>query len=81
MRTMQERALSASSSTPQPSRWGRAKTFFHESWVELKRVIWPSREEVMKMTGLVVAVVIFVGLFMYVWDRVLAQLTGRLFGR
>ena len=70
-----------SSSTPQPSWWGRVKAFFYESWVELKRVIWPTLEEVVKMTGLVVAVVLLVGFFMYVWDHLLAQVTGKLFGR
>ena len=45
------------------------KVFFYESWLELKRVIWPTREDVTKMTGLVVAVVVFVGLFMYIWTR------------
>lgn len=77
---MQERAPSASSS-PQSSRWLRVKVFFYESWLELKRVIWPTREDVTKMTGLVVAVVIFVGLFMYILDQTFAQLTMRLFGR
>ncbi len=81
MKTMQERALSTSTTSAQPTRWSRTKTFFYESWLELKRVIWPTREDVVKMTGLVVAVVVFVGLFMYVWDTVLAQLTVRLFGR
>lgn len=81
MKTMQERAVSTSSTSAQPTRWGRTKTFFYESWLELKRVIWPSREDVTKMTGLVVAVVITVGLFMYLWDRMLASVTGPLFGR
>ncbi len=62
-----------------PSVWVRLKTFFYESWLELKRVIWPTREDVVKMTGLVVAVVIVVGLFMWVWDTALAQVTSRLF--
>ncbi len=78
---MQERAVSAAGTSQQPTRWSKVKAFLWESWIELKRVIWPSRDDVIKMTGLVVAVVVFVGLFMYVWDSVLAQLTVRLFGR
>ncbi len=79
---MQERAVSTTSgSGSQPGRWSKVRTFFHESKLELKRVIWPTRQDVIKLTGLVVAVVVFIGLFMYVWDRVLAQFTGYLFGR
>jgi len=55
--------------------------FFRDSWMELKKVIWPTREEVVKMTGFVVFVVVLVGLFIYVWDQVLGQGTMRLFRR
>ena len=64
-----------------PSFWSKTKAFFRDSWLELKKVIWPSREEVMKMTGLVVLVVVLVGLFIYLWDQVLGQLTVKLFRR
>lgn len=62
-----------------PGRWGRVKVFFRDAWLELRKVIWPSREDVLKMTGLVVAVVLIVGVFIYVWDRVLVQITRPLF--
>jgi len=57
----------------------RLKGFFRDSWLELQKVIWPTREQVMKMTGLVLVVVIVVGVFIYLWDRVLYQLTRHLF--
>ena len=57
----------------------KIKNFFRESWLELQKVIWPSHEDVVKMTGLVVVVVVTVGLFMFVWDRVLWVLTQPLF--
>jgi len=60
--------------------WVRLRTYFRDSWLELQKVIWPSREEVVKMTGLVVAVVIVVGLFIVAWDRVLQQVTRPLYG-
>ena len=75
---MQERAAGVGSA---PSFWSKTKVFFRDSWLELKKVIWPTREEVVKMTGFVVFVVVLVGLFIYVWDQVLGQLTMRLFGR
>jgi len=76
--TMQERAAGTSGA---PSFWSKLKAFFRDSWLELKKVIWPSREEVVKMTGFVVFVVILVGMFMYVWDRALLQVTAPLFGK
>ena len=80
MRTMTERAPSVTPGT-RPAFWARVKTFFYESWLELKRVIWPSREDVTKMTGLVVAVVLVMGFFMYLVDNILARFTVHLFGR
>ena len=59
--------------------WARTKSFFRESWLELQKVIWPSQEDVVKMTGLVVAVVLIVGVFIFAWDRVVLQITGALF--
>jgi len=58
----------------------RLRMYFRDSWLELQKVIWPTREEVVKMTGLVVAVVIVVGLFIVAWDRVLQQVTRPLYG-
>ncbi len=59
----------------------RLRMYFRDSWLELQKVIWPTREEVVKMTGLVVAVVIVVGLFIVTWDRVLLQVTRPLYER
>lgn len=77
--SMQERAVSGA--TGGPSFWSKTKAFFRDSWLELKKVIWPSREEVMKMTGFVVFVVSLVGLFIFAWDQVLGTVTIRLFGK
>jgi preprotein translocase subunit SecE len=60
-------------------RWARVKVFFRDAWLELQKVIWPSREEVLKMTGLVVVVVVIVGLFIFIWDQILVQITRPLF--
>ena len=59
--------------------WSKIRNFFRDSWLELQKVIWPSHEDVVKMTGLVVVVVFAVGLFIFVWDRVLWALTRSLF--
>ena len=57
----------------------KIRNFFRDSWLELQKVIWPSHEDVVKMTGLVVVVVFAVGLFIFVWDRMLWILTRSLF--
>jgi len=74
--TAQERRASVS----RTGRLGASiKGFFRDAWLELQKVIWPSREDVAKMTGLVVAVVVIVGTFIFLWDRVLVVLTRPLF--
>jgi preprotein translocase SecE subunit len=60
-------------------RWARLKGFFRDAWLELQKVIWPSQEEVAKMTGLVVVVVVVVGTFIFTWDRVVLQITRAMF--
>ncbi len=57
----------------------RVKGFFRDSWLEIQKVIWPSREEVVKMTGLVVVVVFVVGMFIFLFDRILWTATKSLF--
>ncbi len=62
-----------------PSRWSGVKQFFRDSWLELRKVIWPTREEIVKLTALVVLVVLTVGLFMFAWDQLIGQISNRLF--
>lgn len=62
-------------------RWARFKAYLRDSWLELQKVIWPTKEEVLKMTGLVVAVVVIVALFIVAWDRVLLIITRPLYER
>jgi len=60
-------------------RWARFKGYLRDSHLELQKVIWPTREEVVKMTGLVIAVVCIVGLFIVAWDSILLRMTRHLF--
>ena len=46
---------------------------------ELDRVDWPSREKVMSTTGIVIAISVFVGIFLWAADWVLAKGVGLLF--
>jgi preprotein translocase SecE subunit len=62
-------------------RWARFKAYLRDSWLELQKVIWPAKEEVLKMTGLVVAVVMVVAVFIVAWDQVLVALTRPVYGQ
>ncbi|MCJ7822212.1 MAG: preprotein translocase subunit SecE, partial [Armatimonadetes bacterium] len=70
----QERGSGAS----KRGRLAAIKTFFRDAWLELQKVNWPTQEDVAKMTGLVVAVVVIVGAFVFVWENILAALFLRL---
>ncbi|UCC69237.1 MAG: preprotein translocase subunit SecE [Armatimonadota bacterium] len=71
----QERGAGAGRS----GRWAALKGFFRDAWLELQKVSWPAQEDVAKMTGLVVAVVVVVGMFVFLWDRILVVITTPLF--
>ena len=51
----------------------RIRTFLEESWSELKKVSWPTREQVRNLTILVIAVSLAVGLYITVLDVIFSQ--------
>ncbi|MCX7110775.1 MAG: preprotein translocase subunit SecE [Candidatus Methylumidiphilus sp.] len=57
--------------------WG----FITESKMEVRKVIWPTRQETMQATMLVVAVVFSVGLILWLMDMVLFWAVGILTGQ
>lgn len=59
----------------------RTIAFAHESYNEVKRVIWPTRKETLQMTGIVFAFVAVMGLFLWVLDKLVEwMLFGVLLG-
>jgi preprotein translocase subunit SecE len=50
----------------------RTIAFAHESYNEVRRVIWPTRKETMQMTGIVFAFVAVMGLFLWILDKLIA---------
>jgi len=46
------------------------RQYLTESWSELKKVAWPTRETVIRLTLLVIAVSFAVGVYIFVLDRV-----------
>ena len=49
------------------------KEFLHDVRVEMKQVTWPSREDVISTTGVVIATVAFFGVFLAIVEK-LAQI-------
>jgi preprotein translocase subunit SecE len=56
----------------------RIRRFIDEAWSELKKVSWPTREQVRNLTVLVFAVSFAVGLYITVLDAAFAQLVSLL---
>ena len=50
------------------------RRYVSESWAELKKVAWPTRETVIRLTLLVLGVSIVVGLYIFALDRVFNSL-------
>jgi preprotein translocase subunit SecE len=56
----------------------RIRRFIDEAWSELKKVSWPTREQVRNLTVLVFAVSFTVGVYITVLDAVFQRVIGLL---
>ncbi len=54
----------------------KATKFLKEVQTELKKVTWPTREQALRLTGIVVGVSLVVGLYIGVLDYGLTKLVG-----
>ncbi len=52
----------------------KVKKFFNEVKVELKKVIFPSREEVIGSTKIVIITVLIIAIFLGLVDRIISKL-------
>ena len=50
--------------------WGRVRRYFRELRSELKKVVWPTPQQVLKNTLVVAACVLCVGIFIWLFDFV-----------
>ena len=50
--------------------WGRIRKYFRELRSELKKVVWPTPKQVLKNALIVLACVIVVGVFIWLFDFV-----------
>jgi preprotein translocase subunit SecE len=58
----------------------RLRRFLDEAWSELKKVSWPTREQVRNLTVLVFVVSFAVGVYITVLDFAFSQVVARLVG-
>ena len=47
---------------------GRMRTFFREVRVEMSKVTWPPRKELITSTGVVIVAVVIAGVYIGIWD-------------
>ena len=52
------------------TKWNQTKKFFREIRSELKKVVWPTKEQVLKNALVVAACFVAVGLFIWAFDFV-----------
>ena len=50
------------------STWNKTKKFFREIKSELKKVVWPTKEQVLKNALVVAGCVLVVGVFIWLFD-------------
>ncbi|PJK08917.1 preprotein translocase subunit SecE [Lysobacteraceae bacterium NML120232] len=53
----------------------KLREFFYETRFELRKVVWPTRQETMRTTWIVMIVVVFISLLLGGFDLVISQLT------
>lgn len=59
------------------ARAGKSMTkFFRETKSEAKKMVWPTPQSVFKNTGVVLATIIVIGLFVFGLDTLLVSLLG-----
>jgi preprotein translocase SecE subunit len=55
--------------------------FLHESWAELKKVEWPTQNQVIQGTAVVLIACVIVGVYLYVNDEIWKQVVQKVFLR
>jgi len=59
--------------------WKRLKAFLSEVVVETRKVTWPTKQEVINTTTVVVVASFIFGIYLYLCDLVFVFLTQRIF--
>ena len=58
----------------------RTRTFLTDVRVELKKVTWPSRQDTISSTGVVLVVVFIISFYLGIIDILLSRMVTSLFG-
>ncbi len=64
----------------QPKKVGKLKKWWNETLGELKKVVWPTREDAWRMTKIVLVVVFAMAAFLGIIDFAFSKLIGALLG-
>ena len=56
-----------------PAQMQRSRGFLQEVWAELKKVTWPTWPEAYRLTMVVLAVIVVIGIYVGVTDFVLSK--------
>jgi preprotein translocase subunit SecE len=59
--------------------WNRLRTFLREVVAETKKVTWPSKQEVLNTTTVVIIASVIFGLYLYAWDWVFLKVVNAIF--
>jgi len=59
--------------------WPRTRDFLRDVWVEMKKVSWPGRSEVVGTTVVVIVACFIFGFYLFIVDSGLAWVIDRLF--
>lgn len=62
--------------TKKPGIFSRIAKYFRECKGEVKKITWPAPKTVFKNMGIVIAVIVVIGLFIFALDRGLYALLG-----
>jgi preprotein translocase subunit SecE len=60
--------------------WQKIKHFFSETRVEMRKVTWPTRDELKESTKIVIVSTFVVTLFIGIIDQILTLIVRRLLG-
>jgi preprotein translocase subunit SecE len=55
----------------------RARNFLMETWSELKKTTWPTKQEATRLTSVVIGVIVVLGIYMGLLDSILSFLVNR----
>jgi preprotein translocase subunit SecE len=60
--------------------WGVARQFLASSWIEIKKVVWPTPKQTLASTSVVIVVVILVSVFLGIVDFGLSKVVKLVLG-